>query len=77
MIKRIIGVVATLAILVLVVFTALDCGKYETMLPKEWFEKSQPLPEPVPVEEITEDVTSAEVTEQMIETDSLQVEVVE
>lgn len=77
MIKRIIGVVATFAILVLVVFTALDCGKYESMLPKEWFERSQVMLELEPIEDTTEDLSSVEYAEQAVAVDSLQVEIVE
>lgn len=37
MIKRIIGVLATIAIIVIVVFTALNCGGYKSMLPEDLF----------------------------------------
>ena len=37
MIKRIIGILATLAILALVVFTALGSGSYKSMLPEDLF----------------------------------------
>lgn len=37
MIKRIIGVLATIAIIVIVVFTALNYGGYKSMLPEDLF----------------------------------------
>lgn len=37
MAKRIIGVVAALAIIVIVIFTALGCGGYKSMLPDDLF----------------------------------------
>lgn len=37
MIKKIIGVLAALAILVLIVFTAIGVGTYKSMLPEELF----------------------------------------
>ena len=39
MIKKIIGVLAALAILVLIVFTAIGVGTYKSMLPEELFSK--------------------------------------
>lgn len=40
MIKKIIGIVASLAILALIVFTALGAGTYKSMLPEGLFSKS-------------------------------------
>ena len=40
MIKRIIGILATIAILAIVVFTALGFGSYESMLPEDLFQSS-------------------------------------
>ena len=40
MIKRIIGILATLAVIVIVVFTALNCGSYKSMLPEDLFGSS-------------------------------------
>lgn len=37
MVKKILGVVATLAILVLIVFTVLGAGSYKSLLPERWF----------------------------------------
>lgn len=41
MIKKIIGFIATLAILAVVAFTVLGYGSYESMLPAKWFESIQ------------------------------------
>ncbi len=38
MVKKILGVIATLAILALIVFTALGFGSYKSMLPESWFD---------------------------------------
>ena len=40
MIKKIIGIVASLAILALIVFTALGAGTYKSMLPEGLFSRS-------------------------------------
>ena len=40
MIKKFIGVLATLAVLALVVFTAIDFGTYKSMLPEDLFTAS-------------------------------------
>lgn len=74
MIKRIIGILATLAILALVVFTALGSGSYKSMLPEDLFLRSTVESADIVAEEVveTEDVDSLS-----FETDSLQLEVVE
>lgn len=41
MIKRIIGILATIAILAIVVFTALGFGSYESMLPEDLLQSSE------------------------------------
>lgn len=41
MIKRIIGILATIAILAIVVFTALGFGCYESMLPEDLLQSSE------------------------------------
>ena len=41
MIKRIIGILATIAILAIVVFTALGFGSYQSMLPEDLLQSSE------------------------------------
>lgn len=36
MVKKILGIVATLAILALIVFTVLGAGSYKSLLPEQW-----------------------------------------
>ena len=36
MVKKILGIVATLAILALIVFTVLGVGSYKSLLPEQW-----------------------------------------
>ncbi|MBP3290497.1 MAG: hypothetical protein J6L75_05955 [Alistipes sp.] len=74
MIKRIIGVLATLAIIALVVFTALGSGTYKSMLPEEWFARAAAESAEVVADE---DDASAEIDSLSLEADSLTVEVVE
>jgi hypothetical protein len=64
MIKKIIGILATIAILALIVMTAIGAGSYKRMLPEDLFsrsvedvvEQAEPLAEvaEAPAEEITE-----------------------
>ena len=64
MIKKIIGILATIAILALIVMTAIGAGSYKSMLPEDLFSRSvedvveqvEPLADVVqtPAEEITE-----------------------
>ena len=64
MIKKIIGILATIAILALIVMTGIDAGSYKSMLPEDLFsrtvedavEQAEPSAEAVqtPAEEITE-----------------------
>ena len=64
MIKKIIGILATIAILALIVMTAIGAGSYKSMLPEDLFsrtvedavEQAEPLADvaEVPAEEITE-----------------------
>lgn len=64
MIKKIIGILATIAILALIVMTAIGAGSYKSMLPEDLFsrtvedavEQAEPSAEAVqtPAEEITE-----------------------
>ena len=74
MIKRIIGVLATLAIIALVVFTALGSGSYKSMLPDEWFERTAAESAEVVADEVD---ASAEIDSLSLEADSLPVEVEE
>lgn len=55
MIKRVIGIVASLAILALIVFTVLGAGSYKSMLPETLFSSDKAV-EAV-VEEVQDDVT--------------------
>ena len=64
MIKKIIGILATIAILALIVMTAIGAGSYKSMLPEDLFsrsvedavEQAEPLADVAqrPAEEITE-----------------------
>ena len=64
MIKKIIGILATIAILALIVMTAIGAGSYKSMLPEDMFsrtvedavEQAEPLADvaEAPAEEITE-----------------------
>jgi hypothetical protein len=64
MIKKIIGILATIAILALIVMTAIGAGSYKSMLPEDLFsrtvedavEQAEPLADvaETPAEEITE-----------------------
>jgi hypothetical protein len=74
MIKRIIGILATLAILALVVFTALGSGSYKSMLPEDLFLRSTVESADIVAEEVVE---TENVDSLSFETDSLQLEVVE
>ena len=71
MIKKIIGVLAALAILVLIVFTAIGVGTYKSMLPEELFstvsvEKVEPQtsvvePQTPAVEPVATEATEPEI----------------
>ena len=69
MIKKIIGVVAVLAILALVVFTAVGVGTYKSMLPEDMFTKSEVVASEVIEETRTPaaDVNPTEAVEQITE----------
>lgn len=64
MIKKIIGILATIAILALILMTAIGAGSYKSMLPEDLFsrsvedvvEQAEPLADvaEAPAEEITE-----------------------
>ena len=64
MIKKIIGILATIAILALIVMTAIGAGSYKSMLPEDLFSRTvedvvkqaEPLADvsQTPAEEITE-----------------------
>ena len=65
---------ATLAILALVVFTALGSGSYKSMLPEDLFLRSTVESADIVAEEVVE---TENVDSLSFETDSLQMEVVE
>lgn len=59
MIKRVIGIVASLAILALIVFTVLGAGSYKSMLPETLFSSDKAVEAVVEevAEEVQDDVT--------------------
>lgn len=69
MIKKIIGIVALLAILALIVYTAIGAGTYKSMLPEDMFTKKDVVA--TEIVEATEapaaDVNPAEAVEQITE----------
>lgn len=69
MIKKIIGILAVVAILALIVYTALGVGTYKSMLPEDMFTKKEVVAtEPTPKPEIpTTDVDTTVVVEQITE----------
>lgn len=69
MIKKIIGIVAVLAILALIVYTAIGAGTYKSMLPEDMFTKSEVVASEVIEETKTPatDVNPTEVVEQVTE----------
>lgn len=56
MIKKIIGILATLAILALIVMTAIGAGTYKSMLPEDLFssQAQDNVEQVVPSEEVTD-----------------------
>ena len=65
MIKKIIGVLAVLAILALIVYTAIGMGTYKSMLPEDLFTKQEVVASEVI--EIATDVDTTEAVEQITE----------
>ena len=69
MIKKIIGIVALLAILALIVYTAIGAGTYKSMLPEDMFTKKDVVA--TEIVEATEapvaDVNPTEAVEQITE----------
>lgn len=69
MIKKIIGIVALLAILALIVYTAIGAGTYKSMLPEDMFTKKDVVA--TEIVEATEapaaDVNTTEAVEQITE----------
>ena len=59
MIKRVIGIIASLAILALIVFTVLGAGSYKSMLPETLFSSDKAVEAVVEevAEEVQDDVT--------------------
>lgn len=69
MIKKIIGIVAVLAILALIVYTAIGAGTYKSMLPEDMFTKTEVVASEVidTMETPAENVNTAEAVEQITE----------
>ena len=69
MIKKIIGIVALLAILALIVYTAIGAGTYKSMLPEDMFTKTEVVASEVidTMETPTENVNPTEAVEQITE----------
>ena len=68
MIKKIIGIVALLAILALIVYTAIGAGTYKSMLPEDMFTKKDVVAtEIVEATEAPADVNPTEAVEQITE----------
>ena len=69
MIKKIIGIVAVLAILALIVYTAIGAGTYKSMLPEDLFTKTDIVASEVIVtmETPAENVNTTEALEQITE----------
>ena len=69
MIKKIIGIVALLAILALIVYTAIGAGTYKSMLPEDMFTKTEVVASEVIEETKTPatDVNPTEAAEQITE----------
>ena len=69
MIKKIIGIVALLAILALIVYTAIGAGTYKSMLPEDMFTKTEVVASEVidTMETPAENVNTTEAVEQITE----------
>lgn len=69
MIKKIIGIVALLAILALIVYTAIGAGIYKSMLPEDLFTKTDIVASEVidTMETPAENVNTTEAVEQITE----------
>ena len=69
MIKKIIGIVAVLAILALIVYTAIGAGTYKSMLPEDMFTKTEVVASEVidTMETPAENVNTTEAVEQITE----------
>ena len=69
MIKKIIGIVALLAILALIVYTAIGAGTYKSMLPEDMFTKTEVVASEVidTMETPAENVNTIEAVEQITE----------
>ena len=69
MIKKIIGIVALLAILALIVYTAIGAGTYKSMLPEDLFTKTEVVASEVidTMETPAENVNTTEDVEQITE----------
>ena len=69
MIKKIIGIVALLAILALIVYTAIGAGTYKSMLPEDMFTKTEVVASEVidTMETPVENANPTEAVEQITE----------
>ena len=69
MIKKIIGIVAVLAILALIVYTAIGAGTYKSMLPEDLFTKNGVVATEIveATEALAADVNPTEAVEQITE----------
>ena len=69
MIKKIIGILATIAILALIVMTAIGAGSYKSMLPEDLFTKTEVVASEVidTMETPAENVNTTEAVEQITE----------
>lgn len=80
MVKKILGIVATLAILALIVFTVLGAGSYKSLLPEQWLlfgnEQGGEVVEQG-IEPATEVVEADSIATDSIATDSIAIENIE
>ena len=69
MIKKIIGIVAVLAILALIVYTAIGAGTYKSMLPEDMFTKKDVVATEIveATDAPAENVNTTEAVEQITE----------
>lgn len=71
MVKKIIGYVAVVAVIAIVVFTAMNAGGYKSMLPEEWLSSSPEEEieiqiEPVQLDSVVEWDDNAEIPDSLL-----------